>query len=167
MDLDISNAHRLQAAIGWLELGLPAEARAELDQLPLEAQHQPQLLELRWMIEARLQEWPKALAAAEKLMAARPDDAASWLHLAYALRRVPEGGLERAQTALRPAFEKFPAEATIPYNLACYACQLGKLEEARAWLARAIERGGRKHIREMALRDSDLLPLWDEIGRAE
>ena len=43
-----------------------------------------------------------------------------------------------APPALRPAFEKFPKVSVIPYNLACYACQMNKLDEARVWLRRAM-----------------------------
>ena len=65
--------------------------------------------------------------------------------------------------ALLPAFDKFPKEATIPFNLSCYACQLGQLEAARDWLARAVAINGKEKVMAMALNDSDLKPLWDEI----
>jgi hypothetical protein len=60
---------------------------------------------------------------------------------------------------------KFPAVSTIPYNLACYACQLGNLPEARQWLAKAIEISDAKDIKAMALSDPDLQPMWDEIKK--
>lgn len=159
--------HRLNAVLGWLELGLPADGLDEFQRMPQDVQERPEMLDLRWTLEARLERWPEALATAEKLMAVQPGEPSSWLHHAYALRRVPHGGLAQAQSALRPAFEKFQKEATIPYNLACYACQLGNLEEARAWLARAVERSSPQHIRGMALKDNDLTPLWDEIARSK
>lgn len=165
-DLDAASIHRLRAVAGWLELGLPQDALEELLRLPESTLAGPDVLELRWMIEARLERWAEALVTAEKLVALRPEEAGGWLHRAYALRRAPEGGLEEARAALRPAVEKFPNEATIPYNLGCYACQLGDLDEARSWLAEAIRRGGLKQIREMALKDRDLTPLHDEIRRA-
>ena len=71
--------------------------------------------------------------------------------------------MEKAWDALLPAAEKFPKEPVIPYNLACYACQLQKLEDARSWLKRAIEIGGKERMKEMALEDPDLQPLWKEI----
>jgi hypothetical protein len=98
------------------------------------------------------------------LLHAEPDRASGWLHQAYALRRVPEGGLQQAWEALLPAYEKFPQEATIPYNLSCYACQLGQLDDARQWLKRAVASGGKERIKHMALGDSDLEPLWGEIA---
>ena len=58
------------------------------------------------------------------LIAAAPDRAVGWLHHAYALRRATGGGLLAAFNALSPVADKFPDEATIPYNLACYTCQM-------------------------------------------
>jgi hypothetical protein len=81
------------------------------------------------------------------------------------MRRVPEGSLEKSAEVLRPAVEKFPEEPTIPYNLACYECMLGNLDEARRWLQEAIKRGGLKKIRTMALRDADLEAMWPEIKK--
>jgi hypothetical protein len=45
------------------------------------------------------------------------------------------GRTAEAQQKLRPAAEKFPDDWRIQYNMACYACQLGEIEEVRAFLA--------------------------------
>lgn len=153
----------LSAAAGWLELGNAAEALAELSKLSSTASNHPDVLELKWVIHSVQQDWNAALDVARSLVQTDPDRASGWLHQAYALRRVPTGGIEAAREALRPAFEAFPREPTIPYNLSCYACQLGELEEAREWLRQALERGDKKAIRSMALNDEDLQPLWNEI----
>ena len=92
-----------------------------------------------------------------------PERPSAWLHQAYALRRVPEGSVKQAWTALLPAFEKFPSESIIPYNLSCYACQLQLLDAARVWLKRAEVIGGKERIKRLALNDPDLQPLWPEI----
>jgi hypothetical protein len=34
---------------------------------------------------------------------------------------------------------KFPREGAIPYNLACYYCQLGEIEKAKRYLKNAFE----------------------------
>ncbi len=154
-----------QAALGWLELGRPQDAVAELDRLAAEYQQLSEVLKVRWAAAAALRDWDEALRLAEELLARSPDQAQHWLHRAYALRRARSGGLEQAWEALRPAADKFPNEPIIAYNLACYACQMGRLAEARQWLARALEVGDRTELIQMALRDSDLQPLWEEIRR--
>lgn len=160
---DFALAHRLNSIIGWTELGNLREAEAELAEALGVFGACPEILDVQWMLEARRQDWSAALATAERLLALQPDNAASWLNRAYALRRAPGGGLSQAFAALRPAFERFPAEPVIPYNLACYQCQSGGLAEARRWLEEAVRRGGREAIRQMALRDADLAPLRSEI----
>jgi hypothetical protein len=47
----------------------------------------------------------------------------------------------------------------ISYNLACYTCQLGRLDEARQWFHRALTLGDEKAIKLEALDDPDLAPL--------
>ncbi len=157
------DTHHLLAASGWLGLGSAADAMAELDQLSPENQHHPDTLELRWLIQAELKDWTAALATATELVQIAPARPAGWLHRAYAMRRVPAGGLHQAWNLLLPAFEKFPAEPVISYNLACYACQLGRLDESRKWLKLAVRAGQQESIKSMALKDEDLRALWEEI----
>ena len=157
------DSHYLSAAVGWLELGSPAEALAELERVSARLEKNPDVLELRWAIYAAQKNWDDALRIARTLVAAAPQRASGWLHLSYSLRRVSDGGAEKALKALLPAIEKFPKEPTIPYNLSCYACQVRRLPEARAWLKRALEVGERERIKKLALDDADLEPLWPEI----
>lgn len=161
--LEPPDLHHLDAAIGWLGLGSTTEARMELDLISAARQKHPAVLEARWTLCAREKLWAKALDIALTELAVAPDDASGWLHRAYALRRVPEGGLSRAWDALLPAAEKFPREPVIAYNLSCYACQMQQLDLARHWLKRAMKIGGKDAIRKMALADDDLKPLWTEI----
>ena len=157
------DSHHLNAAFGWLGLGLREEAKNELNLISEAHQQHPDVLETRWLILAGECQWTAALQVARRLLAHSPDRADGWLHHAYALRRAPEGGLEQAWEALKPAAEKFPAEPIIPYNLSCYACQLRQLDEARLWFKRALKIGGKERIKQMALADADLEPLWNEI----
>ena len=74
--------------------------------------------------------------------------------------------MKRTQEALELLLEvkdKFRGISTISYNLACYACQLGDLEQARLWLADSINIRGKEEIKAVALADPDLQPMWKEI----
>jgi Flp pilus assembly protein TadD len=161
--LEPSDIHRLNAALGWLGLNSPAEARAELEAIAPARQSHPAVLEARWLLHAHEKNWRDALAVAECQVAVQPDDPSGWLHRAYALRRVSGGGLSQAWDALWPAAEKFPKEPVIAYNLSCYACQMNQLDVSRHWFERAVAAGGKETIRKMALEDEDLKPLWAEI----
>jgi hypothetical protein len=157
------DSHHLDAAIGWLGLGNVNEARAELDLISTAHKNHPAVLEVRWTICAHEKHWTAALDIALTELVVAPNDASGWLHRAYALRRVPDGGLPKAWDALLPAAEKFPKEPVIAYNLSCYACQMQQLDIARHWLKQAMKIGGKDAIRKMALADDDLKPLWTEI----
>jgi tetratricopeptide (TPR) repeat protein len=82
--------------------------------------------------------------------------------LAYAFHELKK--TQEAYDCLIPVIDKFPNEWLMLFNLACYSCQLGKLEEAMQWLEKAGDLAGDKDIREMALDDADLEPLWTKIG---
>lgn len=161
--LEPPDSHHLDAALGWLGLGCAEEARAELEKISTANLNHPAALEVRWMIFVRDKNWSAALEIAQRELKFAPQDSSGWLHHAYALRRVQDGGLTLAWSALLPAAEKFPDEPVIAFNLSCYACQLQQLENARLWLQRAVQAGGKAAIKKMALADDDLKPLWAEI----
>ena|SRR5437588_5302432 len=162
--LEPPDIHHLSAALGWLELGNHVEAGNELAKISASLLDHPDVLELRWDVCAAGKSWEAGLRTAELLLAKAPERVSGWLHRAYALRRVREGGLQFAWDALRPAFEKFPSHSMIPFNLACYAAQSGRLEEAWEWLHKAMSAAGDVNdIKQMALVDADLQPLWPRI----
>ena len=161
--LEPPDTHYFMAAVGWMELGNLAEARAELAQVSASQQEHPDVLELRWAFAAQEAKWEEGLQAAQALLRRAPHNCNGWLHQAYALRRVPGGGLQKAWDALLPAASKFPKETMVHFNLACYACQMGNLEEARHRLKVAARVGGKDKVKTMALADDDLKPLWEEI----
>ena len=162
--LESPDLRHLDAAIGWLGLGCAKDARDELAMISVAGQNRPDVLSAHWLLCAHEKNWPDALQIAALELKLSPDDASGWLHRAYALRRVSDGGLSQAWDALLPAAEKFPDEPVIAYNLSCYACQMQQLENARSWLQRAIKNGGKDVIKKMALEDDDLKSLWKEIA---
>ena len=162
-EIEPPDLHYFSATSGWLELGNVAEAEVEFAKISRELREHPDVLELEWAINVARRNWSAGLETAQKLLHVDPNRASGWLHLAYAWRRVNGGGLLAAWEALLPAATKFPDEPTVPFNLACYACQMGKLEEARVWLRRAMRSGGTEHVKNMALADPDLKPMWAEI----
>jgi hypothetical protein len=157
------DAFHLAAAVGWLELGVPSEAALELAKIDPRLLEHTDVLEVRWQVEAAHPNWEAALGVAEKIIEVAPEKDVGWLHRAYALRRANGGGLKKAWQALRPAFELFPKTWLIPYNLACYAAQLGFMEEAWDWFIKASAVGELEHVRGMALEDSDLEGLRERI----
>ena len=162
--LEPPDTHHLRAAVGWLELGNHVEAGEEIGRLSAANLNHPDVLEIRWAVCAAGQSWDAAAEVAGSLVGAAPERSSGWVHRAYAVRRMRGGGIERAEKLLLPALDKFPKESVIPYNLACYAAQLGRLDEAWERLLKAIEtEGDVNEIKERALLDKDLEPLWERI----
>ncbi len=162
-DLRPPDTHYLNAAAGWLELGDPVEANRELARISAHSRSHPAALELHWQICAVQKNWPEALEAARQFIEADGDNPSGWIHQSYTLHELKRTG--EARDRLLPLVEKFPHISTIPYNLACYACQLGDLDQARQWLTRAIKTGNKEDIRKAALADPDLKPMWEEIQK--
>lgn len=163
---EAGDMHRLRAAQGWIELGLPAEATLELDQLSSAGKCHAMTLELRWAIEAEAGAWDRALKQAELQVAANPTLVSGWIHRAYSLRRVEGGGLEAALAALLPAATLFPEESMVAYNLACYLVRLNRVEEGWRWYVEAEKRGDSATVRKLALDDPDLREIWPRISAA-
>lgn len=163
-ELTLREGRIIDSIDGWLMLGSPSEALMEFGRLsPVGASH-PRSLDARWRIAAAMRDWDSALEAAVQLQQVAPDDPAGWIHRSYAIRRHKLGGLHKAWDALLPAASRFPKVSVIPYNLACYAAQLGQLIDAWDWLHRAIEAAEDiRLIKNQALNDPDLKPIWDRV----
>jgi tetratricopeptide (TPR) repeat protein len=89
----------------------------------------------------------------------QPNDVQWTISLAYATRRADS--IQAAKEVLLNAEPKFPKEAAIKYNLACYFCQMGEIQNAKNYLKKAIEID--LNWRVTALDDADLQPIWHSI----
>jgi hypothetical protein len=155
--------HHVRAAMGWLELGNHAEATEEFQQIAPALQVHPDVLEIRWQICAMAMDWESCVDIASVIVELAPERPFGWIGRAYSLRRVEGGGSMAAFMTLFPVVYEFPAEPMIPFGLSCYTCQMGRLEDARAWLHRALAvasvTGTKKRLKQMALEEPDLEPL--------
>ena len=68
---------------------------------------------------------------------------------------------QEAFEALKAVVARFPKDSIVPYNLACYACQLGDQVAAQNWILMATRLRPKDEIRAMGLDDPDLKPLRD------
>ena len=154
------NRH-LEAAEGWFELGDHLAANEELENITPQLRAHPFVLELRYKIYSKAGRWEMAVEVARALSEMLPDNSWGFIHYAFALHELKR--TKEAYGVLIPIVDKF-SEPTMRYNLACYSCRLGNLKEAMLWLVKAIDLAGKKDIRQMALDDPDLEPLWTKIG---
>jgi tetratricopeptide (TPR) repeat protein len=155
--LEPPDSFHLSAAEGWLELGDLLEANEELERITPPMSIHPLMLEMRWKVYSKRGKWELAAEIARALTEVLPDSSWGYIHYAYSLHELKRS--KEAWGVLIPVVDKF-TDFIIRYNLACYACQLGNLDESMQWLEKAVELSGRKEIRLMALEDPDLKPLW-------
>lgn len=159
--LQTPDIHHLSAAEGWLELGNAREAQAELDCISAAAQGRVEVLAVRWGVLTRFNLWEECVVVATRMIEIAPDEVFGWIHRSYSLHEIKR--TQEARDFLLPAVKLFPKVETIPYNLACYECQLGDLDAARNWFHRALQLHDPTDLRERALEDPDLKPLWPEL----
>ena len=157
------DSHHLSAATGWLELGNPAEANGELEKIAPALSTHPAVLMVRYEVNAKAGKWGLADEIARELVQVQPEEAQFWIWHAYSTRRMTGGGIPQAREILDKAQQLIPKDPLIPYNLACYECQLGNLPAARKWLEMAFYIGDEKTFKALALEDRDLEVLWPEI----
>ena len=160
-ELSHPEAFHLQAAQGWLELGDPASARQELERIGSDGQSTPAVLMVRWHIHEREKNWEDCVQVGQMLVKLTPQIPVAWVNFCNSLFFA--GRAQQAYDTLFPVMPRFPDNAVMPYNLACYACQLGRLDEARQLLSKAFAMGGGKRLKVRALEDPDLQPLWEEL----
>ena len=154
------DTHHLTAAQGWLELENAAEAIKELEQISPESREHPDVLEIRWAAEAKQLNWEECVRVATQLTHHAPGRSSGWIHRSFSLHELKH--TKEAYELLLPALSVFEDIWTIPYNLACYQCQLGQKKQALKCYAKALEIGG-ESVKKMALSDIDLAPIRAEI----
>jgi hypothetical protein len=126
----------LQAATGWLELGIPDEALVELEALPSEVRTQRPALELKLAAQMLNQSWNSAADTARLLCLKASDEPEFFLRAAFCLHETGDT-LAACNWLLRGPRTLFEM-AIFHYNLACYLWTLGESKRARRHLRQAI-----------------------------
>ena len=155
----ISVLKHLNAATGYLGLGMPLDAWNELEEIDPDKRALPEVLNVRIEVCRALKKWEMMAEICRHLGKVEPDEVGHPLNLAYAVRRFQ--GEQPATSVLEQARPKFPTEALIPYNLACYRAVAGMVAEAKTLLAEAFTLDA--SLRMTALDDQDLVGVWDSI----
>src|SRR6266478_695248 len=159
MPLEPPDQQYWQSAVGYVELGMYADANSELEKIDPFCRAAPEVLAVRIEIYRGLKKWDLMREVTKRLAEFQPDDVQWTVSYAYATRRAES--IEAAKEILLNAESKFPKEAIIKYNLACYFCQTEEIENAKNYLKKALEIDSSWRI--TALDDSDLQPLWNYL----
>ena len=165
-ELDWQDIRQVESAEGWLGLGDTKEANRELGQIAAGKQLHPAVLQVRYLICAKEQLWEACVKFAEAMVRKEPTLAFGWIHRSYALHELKR--TREALDQLLPAVKHFPQEATVRYNLACYECVLGNLDQAKRRLTETFKIAAAEkcleEYRRTAAGDTDLKPLWGALN---
>jgi len=150
----------LNAAQGYLELGMPAEALAEIETLPQELVSHAEILQLKLVILMQLRSWDEACEICKSLRDRFPQLTVGFVHGAFCLHEL--GKTREAKNLLLSGPPALLREATYHYNLGCYEAVLGNLEEALQYLRTSFAMD--QNFRIIAGRDPDLKSIADQLG---
>ncbi len=145
----------MQAAEGFLDLGMPEEAESELAEIGEAAVERADYWRLAAAVSMARKRWEEGAIRAGRLVALSPDSPDGYFHAAFCLHEL--GQTEAARNLLEKGPARLKASPIYFYNLACYEAQLGNLERARSVLAVAIRM--QPAYRQIAREDPDLAPL--------
>lgn len=146
---------RLNAALGYLELGMAQEAWNELEEIEAKDRARPEVLKVRIEVCRALESWELMAEISNHLRKIEPDEVGHPLNMAYATRRFKSEA--EAADILSLSLRRYYDDALVRYNLACYWCVMGRVEEARDMLETAFKKD--KSLRELAETDEDLAAL--------
>lgn len=159
MPLEPENQTHLEAAHGYVDLGMFLDANEELEKIDPDVRHVPEVLALRLCIYQKLEKWDLMQTVALKLTRHDPADAQWAINLAFATRHAKS--IRPAKAILEDFLKLNGLEPRVQYTLACYECQLGHVAKAKEYLSEVFTVA--PELRVQALEDEDLEALWGNL----
>jgi uncharacterized Ntn-hydrolase superfamily protein len=104
-------------------------------------------------IDLRVDDHPEPVKELRRLLTMK----LAWARLLEAARWRRKGDLQKAAEVLQEAIRRFPDQAVLHYDLACYLALLGRKEEALKELEIALQRD--PNLKALAQKDDDLRSL--------
>ena len=129
----------LDYALGYIELGLLDEARAELNRISAADRQTSPVLAVSLELAMAEENWDAVVIFAPQVILADETLERPWIAWAYALRE-NQRITEAREVLVRGSLVVTEPSGLMDYNLACYYCLLGDLDEARRRLQRACSR---------------------------
>ena len=150
----------LEAAAGYLALGMPEDAAAELASLPEGELQSPAAMQLRLQMAVAEEHWTIGVGIGTDLIQSAPENPSAYILTSYCLRELER--VEEARETLMDGPDSLREEPIFYYNLACYESLLGAIEVSHEWLKRALELD--PNMAPEARKDRDLENLRAAVG---
>jgi tetratricopeptide (TPR) repeat protein len=155
MTPDPTHERSIEAAQGYLVLGMFAHARKEIDQLPAALHARGDVLEVLALSLMGESKWKEALVVASDLCLLQPDEPGGYIHKAYCLHEL--GRTAEALQVLLSGPEALKRKSEFYYNVGCYHARLGQIDDAMRMLQKSFEI--KPTLRNSARRDPDLITI--------
>jgi tetratricopeptide (TPR) repeat protein len=153
-----SETHRaLEAADGYLYLGMPTEALDEFSAIPEEERSNAPVMLAEIRVLLHMKNWKHAEKLSARGCNLHPDEDEFTVQRVFALHQLEKG--DEAFQVLLSAPEWIRRTGILHYNLACYEARLGDLKAAKRCIDAAIEINSA--IKKNARTDPDLAALWN------
>ncbi|HYR58170.1 MAG TPA: hypothetical protein VEO95_06055 [Chthoniobacteraceae bacterium] len=150
--------HRaLEAADGYLYLGLPDEALGEFGAIPAVERKYASVMLAEIRVLLHMKQWKRAETLSARGGELHPEEDEFTVQRVFALHQLEKG--EEAFRVLLSAPEWIRRTGILHYNLACYEARLGDINTARRCIDAAIEINSA--IKKNARSDPDLAALWN------
>ena len=153
----------LEWARECLKAGRSLEAGMKMERISPELRKHPEVLKLRYEIYKTEKRWHAALDAAVDYSQVVPDDIAGWLGQAVCLHEMKLS--QQALNMLLKVVDRFSEHPMIPFYIALFTTELGRLEQARKWLFKALVIGDKPKLISLAMNEPDMEPLMHFLGR--
>jgi len=150
----------LREAEGYLELGMPRQALALLQEIKKPGTYRGHQLYLQGEALRALENYQDAVPVLVDAVDLAPSNIQAWMALGWCYKRT--GRLDEAIESLKRAHEVEPSEPLIEYNLACYYSLKGAKQQALEWLSRAIN--SNPTLRDMVRREPDFDAIRTDPG---
>ncbi len=153
-----AETHRaLEAADGYLFLGLAEEALTEFEGIPEHERLAASVMLAKIRVLLHMKDWESAETLSTRGSELHPEEDEFTVQRVFALHQLEKG--EEAFRVLLAAPEWIRRTGILHYNLACYEARLGDLNTARRCIDAAIEINSA--IKKNARTDPDLAALWN------
>lgn len=132
----LAQQRTLEAAHGYLLLGMPEQALRELSRVRGAVRGSADWQRLRGEALRSRQRYVEALEAFEEADRLEPDELSTLLGIAWCQKRIDR--LQDAIDTMMRAYRTSPHEPIVLYNIACYFSLAGDKGQALSWLGRAL-----------------------------
>lgn len=154
----LQRERRLEAAEGYLTLGMIEHALEELAQIDDPERCPFDFYRIRGEALRESEDYAPAVESFERALAEDPEDLTVLMGLAWCYKRLDQ--LSRSIDSMEEAYQYHPDEPIVLYNLACYFALAGKRSLSLSWLGRALRM--EPHLRKLIPDESDFDSLRDD-----